>query len=98
MLDERLQFGARHRFVDDLLPAIIIHLRKLTQLVEDGPSLCLRKLRQFVDDLVCRLLLEKKKKTNILLHLETKYWVIASEAHIGCQPDADSKTKKSPIV
>src|SRR5438552_7820593 len=53
LLDERLQFGARHRFVDDLLPAILIHLRKFTQLVEDGPSLCLRKFRQLVDDLGC---------------------------------------------
>src|SRR5436853_7881080 len=53
MRDELLQFGARHRFVDDLLPAILIHLRKLTQLVEDGPSLWLRKFRQLVDDLGC---------------------------------------------
>ena len=53
LLDERLQFGARHRFVNDLLPAIVIHLRKLTQLVEDGLSLCLRKFRQLVDDLGC---------------------------------------------
>lgn len=30
LLYKRLQFGARRRLVDDLLPAIVIHLRELT--------------------------------------------------------------------
>ena len=47
------QFGARRRLVDDLLPAIIIHLRELAQLVEYGPSLCVAELWQFLNDLGC---------------------------------------------
>ena len=39
LFDEGSQFGPRRRLVDDLLPAIIIHLRELAQLVEYGLSL-----------------------------------------------------------
>jgi hypothetical protein len=51
LLNERLQFGARHRFVNDLLPAIVIHLRKLTQLVEDVLALRWTELWQLFDNL-----------------------------------------------
>ena len=50
LFDEASQFGALGRLVDDLLPAIIIHLRELAQLLEYGLSLCLTKLWQFIDD------------------------------------------------
>jgi len=53
LFDEGAQFGARSRLVDDLLPAIIIHLRELAQLLEYGLSLCLTKFWQFIDDFRC---------------------------------------------
>ena len=53
LFDEGSQFGPRRRLVDDLLPAIIIHLRELAQLVEYGPSLCVAELWQFLNDLGC---------------------------------------------
>jgi len=84
ILQERLQFGARHRFVDDLLPAIIIHLRKLTQLVEDGPSLCLRKLRQLVDDLGCThvssIIRSRPFVSADLGKLEARNWEMGAES------------------
>ena len=53
MFDEGSQFGPRRRLVDDLLPAIIIHLRELAQLVEYGASLGFAQLREFLDDFGC---------------------------------------------
>src|SRR6266446_4860653 len=53
LFDEGSQFGPRRRLVDDLLPAIIIHLRELAQLVEYGASLGFAQLREFLDDFRC---------------------------------------------
>jgi len=53
LFDEGSQFGPRRRLVDDLLPAIIIHLRELAQLVEYGASLGFAQLREFLDDFGC---------------------------------------------
>ncbi len=39
--------------VDDLLPAVVIHLRELAQLVEYRASLCVAKLGQLFDDFGC---------------------------------------------
>jgi hypothetical protein len=53
LFDEGSQFGARRRIVDDLLPAIIIHLRELAQLVEHRLTLGRAQLREFLDDFRC---------------------------------------------
>ena len=50
---ESLQFRARVRIVKQRLPALIVLLRELAQLVEYGPSLSLTKLWQFLNDFRC---------------------------------------------